>query len=398
MRKFVIITLAVPLIALVAYSMFTRLYTPDDIPEDFDYNEKEFEVTAADGASLATTAVQVKTQDTARPIIVQVAERSLDRDWNSRSVSFRTGERLAAILGGAGYHSLRFDHRGTGETRASRRTSTDLELMATDILSVARAGRRRFAPSIKIEGLGPEPITAGPAPVFYIAHDSGCALALKAVADELKSRANGKQAKAGATKPGPRPAGVVLLACDTSGTLLEQWGRQLLYNMQRKNVDPAIVERARAEWRQLLKDGRLPEKEIAATEQPPPDLVAFREALRFLHSDGMREFRETAAQLDLEASLRVLLQYDVPVLHLIGTMDSELPPEAMASTRDLADKLRTNKNYRLQILPAMNHFLKKQERDLQGPGLALERMNPFRIIQPNATRLIREFIEANLAE
>ncbi|MEQ9365331.1 MAG: alpha/beta fold hydrolase, partial [Leptospirales bacterium] len=309
------------------------------------------------------------------------------------SFSFRTGERLGSILGGAGYHNLRFDHRGTGDTSASPRTRLDLDLMAADVLSVARDGRKRFKPAtIRVEASNTPPQNRATS-LFLLAHDSGCALTLRAIKNDLiKNPAidGSKGARRDAL-----PTGVILLACDLSGALLDQWGRQLLYNMRRQNVDPDIVTRAEGEWSRFRKDGSLPLKEIAATEKPPPDLVAFREALRFMASEEMRDFRATAAAIDLEGSARTLLRRGIPVLHLIGTMDAELPPESIQAMRSLAASLAKTGPYRFHLIPAMNHFLKEQQQDLRGPGLALERMNPFRIIHPTAIRLIREFIETH---
>ncbi len=395
MRKTVIITLLIPVILMIVYSIFTRVYTPDEIPGDFAFAEEELTITAADGAGLAATAVRLQTPGPGRPVLVQVAERSLDRDWNSRSFRFRTGERLAAIFGGTGYHNLRFDHRGTGDTRASAQTRWDLQLMISDVTSAGRAARKHFV------ALAPGETDANPAAnahdsvetqfaikapeLFYVAHDGGCALTLAAIAEQLD-----KDLKA-------RPAaGVALLACDLSGSYLQQWGRKLLHNMHRQNVKAEIVDRAAAEWASFLRDGSLPLKEIAATEKLPPDLIAFREALRFMASDEMRDFRETAANLRPEESLRKLLRRGVPVLHLMGTMDAELPAEAIQAAREIDARLKaTGGGYSLRIVPGTNHFLKEQEQELRGPGLMLHRLSPFRRIQPGVIRVLREFFESN---
>lgn len=386
MRKIVIFTLSFPVGLLLFYTIFTRVYIPDSIPGDYLFDEQELELTAADGAQLAATAVRVQqSAGDVRPLVVFVAERSLDRDWNSRSFSFRTGERLAAILGGAGNHSLRFDHRGTGDTQSSPSTRLDPGLMATDITSVLRAGRKH----IYSKANDKTPIFGD---TYYLAHASACALTLSAIEQDLKKQ-DTAQISTGVEPV--LPTGVILLSCDASGTLLDQWGRKLLFNMERQGVDSEIVTRAGEEWRAFVENGRLPENEIAPAAKPSPDLIAFREAVRYMASQEMDRFRQTAAAMDLQKLIRAIVRRGIPVLHLIGTMDEELPRSAIHDASRLARSLQTAGPYAFQFIPAMNHFLKEQTEDLQGPGLALERMNPFRKIQPVVVRIIREFIERN---
>jgi pimeloyl-ACP methyl ester carboxylesterase len=371
MRRVITITLGIPLLLLGVYYVLANFYTPDEIPADFDFLETDFQVNAVDGATLAgTQLVPVAGDADARALIVFVAERGLDRDWNSRSVAFRTGQRLARILGGAGYAVFRFDHRGAGASRASSQTLQDLNLMAADIGTIARHARQTT---------GEDQM-----PVYYLAHDMGCALLARALQPEAEL---------------PRPAGVILLSCASKGSLLENWGEKLLFNMRRAGVKTEIAAQAEAEWREYLRTDRLPTAfdEIAPVRNPPPDLVAFRESVRYLARPAMDRFREPARQIHLTQTIANLRARGVPVLHLLGEFDEELPPDAVSATASFASSAEfaasdTRGTYRFRQIPRMNHFLKEQDAVLRGPALLFERLKAWRRIQPEAVMEIRTFL------
>ena len=381
MRKVVITTLAVPFVLLVGYLLLVRVYTPDTIPADFEYRSQDLTVSAADGARIAATLHHVQ-NDTAeiRPLVVFVGERSLDRDWNSKSFSFRSGARLARILGGAGFHSIRYDHRGTGDTQASLQTRLDLELMINDVGSVARAG------IAQLQSMQTNPNDSSEIQnIFFLAHDSGCAETLAALASSQN-----------------QPTGVILLSCDAAPTALDQWGEKLLFNMQRQGVDATVLDQARAEWQEFARTNQLPLsmqfQEIAPAVKPPPDLIAFREAVRYMASEKMDHFRGVAKSIAIQTRIESLVQRGVPVLHMIGEFDEELPPTSIGHTTDFARDLSKKyggQSYEFVVIPRMNHFLKEQDEAVQGPGLLLERMRPFRKIQPAAITKILEFLKRN---
>ncbi len=387
MRTTVLLTLAVPLAGILFFTALKRFYVPDELPGSYRFVEEAHTIAAADGAQLSATLTRVtgsndasenQNSATARPLIVMVADRTLDGNWNSRSFSFRSGSTLARIFASAGYHSLRFDHRGTGQTVASPRTHLDLELMTGDIAAAIQSVPRIFrSPTSEVSA------------TYLLAHGDGCALTLQSLQSHARDQVEGL-------------AGIMLTACpvaigalDEPQTLFEQWGRVLLHNMRRQRVPDKVVARAAVEWSDYAASGELPVEEIAPAKEPSPDLIAFREALAFMNSAEMQSFRELAREMHSGRALTALTKAGVPVLHLFGQSDGELPPESYERAQEYARANFSGRAaYRAQMIARMNHFLKEQEQIETGPGLALERLNPFRRIHPAAVDALLQFVIA----
>lgn len=385
MRTTVLLTLAVPLAGILIFTALKRFYVPDELPGSYSFVEETHTIPAADGARLNATLTRVigdgdaGNERGARPLIVFVADRTLDGDWNSRSFSFRSGSTLARIFASAGYHSLRFDHRGTGATVASPRTHLDLELMTGDIAAVINSVPRLFrSPADEVEA------------TYVLAHGDGCALTLQS----LQSHARGQVAGL---------AGLLLTACpiaigdlNAPQSLFEQWGRILLHNMRRQRVPQNIVSQAAIEWKHYAALGELPVEEIAPAKEPSPDLIAFREALAFMDSAEMQSYRKLARQMHSGRALTALTNAGLPVIHLFGQSDGELPPESYERAQEYARaNFSRRAEYRSLVIAGMNHFLKEQDQIETGPGLALERLNPFRRIHPEAVDAMLQFVVTN---
>ena len=371
MRKLILITLAVPLVFWLLFLALTRLYSPDTIPGDADFSEADLVLTGADGAPLAATQVVIAEQSQQLGTLLFVAERNLDRNWNSRSFRFRSGGRLARILGGAGFGSLRYDHRGSGASQASARTHQDLDLMLADLRGAARVAFQDTISGSNADG----------GARFLLAHDSGCAMSLAALERDLD--------------PGLRPRALVLLACDLGDSMLDQWGRKLLHNMQRKSVSPEVLAQARLEWQSIRRTGRLPEsfEEIAPEREPPPDLLAFRQTVNYMYSPEMERFRLIAEQI---RPYEIIRRLDIPILHLGMEFDAELPPVAAQSAAAFARAMPADL-YTYEIVPASNHFLREQPEAVPEAMLIVERLHPWRAISPALISRVQGFLARHSA-
>lgn len=364
MRTFIFLTLAAVFLPVALYWSVVFLYNPDEVPADFRVREESFITTAADASSIhgsVTFAVEPSSGAVAagRPLLLFVADRNLDRDWNSRAFDFDTGRRLARYLGAAGAHSVRYDHRGTGSSRVSRRSLNDLNLYADDLKAVLD-----HAAQLRNE------IRAGR--LYLLAHDSGCDLSLLALQQYA---------------PAETLSGAVFLTCGGPGTMLDHWGAKLLHNMERSGAAPELVDRARREWADFRENDELPQTEDAPAEPPHPDLLAFRASLEYIASEDLRAFRETARTIEFSRGLRRLTDAGVPVLHLAGGSDAELPEPRNTRVNDLASD-----RYNFVFTADLNHFLKPAAKTYHGFPLVLDRMNPLAPLHKGALQTISDFI------
>ncbi len=366
MRTFIFLTLGVVFLPIALYWGVVFLYTPDDVPTDFSVRAEDFELTSADAGRIAGSIVYATAPSgdpaPGRPLVLFVADRSLDRDWNSRSFDFDSGRRLARWLGGAGIHSVRYDHRGTGSSRASTKSVHDLNLQADDLSAVFDYAAVLRA-ELRASGM------------YLLAHDSGCNLSLLSFERYVPTR---------------ELDGLVLLACGGPGTMLDHWGAKVLHNMQRSGAAPELVARAQQEWRYFREHETLMDPaDTPGDFAGHPDLLAFRATMEYIASEDLRSFREPARTIEFSRGIRRLTSAGVPVLHLTGGTDEELP-------QTQADALRVSgvppTQYRYVQIEDMNHFLKPAEKIHSGLPLVLDRMNPLTPLHKNALQIVTEFI------
>lgn len=367
-RLLILLTILTPLLFLLAGKALALWHTPPTLPPRYGYQNRDFQIYGDDAAELHGSYIRSErpfhngAADQPRPVVLFVADRNLDRDWNAPSFAFRSGKWLARFLGEQGIDSIRYDHRGIGKSVASAQSIGDFLLQTRDLLNFYHYARQqRYMP------------------VILLAHGSGCSLALQtALEHELDI------------------ALFILLSCGHSGSLVEAWGDKLLFNMERKGVDKETLQIARQEWQLWLSTG-----ERKSAEKAPPDLAAFRNALKHLDSKAMSSFLQAGRDIyPFQMISKIVLEKRGAILHVVGGADEERPPAAQESTLRFAARLQRALAlegradlYRFLKLDHSNHFLKQSSSKATGLLLTLQRLNPFQGLDPSLLLLLQSTID-----
>lgn len=358
--------LLVPAVALVLglFGLWAayRFYS-GDARGPHSFAERDFRVYAPDGRAVEGSHVQT-TYANPSSVVILVPGRGLDRDWNSAGVYFRSGERLARLLGSRGVPSYRFDPRGTGKESGKRRHFS-LLAQAEDLAAVvAHIKKSKSEANL---------------PLRILAHGEGCVVSLMAV-----------------TRLGVRPAQLVLVGCGFPGSYLEFWGQQILANMRRANPEPRVLAAGEARMEKFVRHpqnsfsghsgndgskstpeekGRTPQGRKA--QGPPSDhnLAALERALDFLRSEESKQWTLEAHGFSFPEQARAALRAGVALTLCQAEFDSE---HKAASTQALSAQLQSHASFAKCLLPSSNHFLKEHAAPAGGDlQEVLGRASPF---------------------
>ena len=388
MRKFILLSVILPGMFLLSTWLFARFYEAPNVSGELSFIAQNFSLQSIDETQLEGTYTRLSPSDQrppssshkssalwSAPLVVFIADLNLDRDWNAPHASFHSGRWLAESLGSFGIESVRYDHRGTGRSRSSKKTKHDFNLKAEDLRTIYAYARKQK-----------------PQKLFFLAHgNNACALLLYAL-QKWKFLQEEEE-------------GIFLLSCGAEGDLLELWARKVFFNMQRKGASAASIAIAQKEW-QLWKDSHIRSsvknkgkaKQAAQNAKKEeraesPDLAAFRTALRFLSSDEMQSFRNRAPQIRFFSLLEKQIRKGKAILHIKCRYDEENPPEDQQSissfAKQIQKKYNTSYSYRFLSLNNCNHFLKEESRIAQGFVLSLSRANPLISLAPQIPQEIK---------
>lgn len=377
LRHVIVATVIIPVVLLFTLWILYRFYTPESFTDaPYTFEERDFAITGVDAARLPGTIVEARTvvgsqtvvdsqSNDMRPVAILVADLQLDRNWNSKSLSFRSGARLARILAAyGGVTSYRFDNRGTGDHGGSVLTYNDINLKMADFVSVLRAARETYPQR----------------PVLILAHGTACAPVLKALqADRTESISI---------------RAIYLLACGSVGNELENRGEQIFHNMELRGVSRENIRQARQEWKHWQAAGAVADAVPEDAPETHPDIIAFRNGMRYYSAPEQSDYIQTMRNLNLTDLLRSHLRQGIPITHFLGGKDMDLPTEVFHQTVASGTELTAAyPGYKLHVIENMNHFLKEQHGVREGlPDLIMERMNPFRVIAPEFLRLLLESV------
>lgn len=356
MKPKTIILTTMLLFVLVSFGLLfnAQFSTGSRIPLPKGASETEDRVYSEDGTVLPYTIVRPIDKPLAR--IILVADESLDRNWNSRSIQYGTGMDLAHSLAEKGYATIRYDQRGSGESILSGLNRPDIQNLTMDLGKIRQLGQKDF-PGI---------------PEVILAHGNSCAIVLQ-----------------GIQKSGELPAGILLTGCAYSGTLLDNWGERLLENMSRSSVDRSVMDQARKDLDHWIASKGSMESVTESMESSDttgasgddsdvsPDLLAFYHALDHMDSEKKASWTKKAATIRPMELASDLLRSGVKITQLIGEYDPEIPEGELEAT--LAYKSKQNlTTYQLLVLDKVDHFLKTSE---SRPGTVMEKF-AFRV-DPN---------------
>ncbi|MCB1173215.1 MAG: alpha/beta fold hydrolase [Leptospiraceae bacterium] len=226
MRRFIWISLALPIVLLVLWWLVRTWNDFTVLPESWPQPPLAFEsqsesLTAADGSQIPTVQLKPLHQvGLPAGTVVLIAEQGRDMNWQSRGLSFASGRRVAALLGQAGFSSWRYDQRGTGSNRASLKSALDLQLLSNDLKQTVLAAARNQAASLDL-----------------VAHGNlACALAL-----HLAGQKTGRVVKR-----------LVLIECLPESSYLQMWFSDAQLQMLRRAIPLAEVDQAALEWEQRM--------------------------------------------------------------------------------------------------------------------------------------------------
>ncbi len=333
-----------------------------DIPLHGPVHEEEHTVYAADGTGIFFTLSEPADSSISKKadFVILMADRNLDRDWNTTAVRFFTGRDLAQYLSSAGYSVIRADQRGTGMTQPSGLNYADPENAASDLLRIMDwAAQEKQASGFKI-----------------IAHGEACSAAVTAESQKIK--------------------GYILLSCVSRGSLLDTWGDRLLHNMKKAGVPEDILKQSEkdlAYWIQSKKEGRTPErkpadstvKTDAKSEEKAltADQIAFFKALEFMDtSEKMNRWPSVASGLVLSEDIKKVLKKGIPVLHLTGSVNTEIPEDVLLhwQEKEVPELSSAGQNlYEFKIISKADHFFKdRSSKDTSALDVFLMKMDPFK--------------------
>lgn len=368
MPKFILLSVLLPIVFLLSIWLFIKLYEPQNLAGNIPFATQNFSLYAVDGAQLKGTYTRLSPPAKKQPpLILFIADLDLDRDWNAPNLSFHSGHWLAKSLASFGIESIRYDHRGTGQSRASENTKYDFDLKAED-LRVLHAYARKQEPQ----------------KLLFLAHgDNACGLLLYALQKWNLSQ---------------KGDGLFLLSCGAQGKLLDIWARKLFFNMQRKGVSASIISKAEKEWQLWKKSSaKIPSHNPKKKDKiGSPDLAAFRAALHFLSSEKMHNFRNRGQEIHFYSLLEKQILRRMPVLHIKCRYDEESPPQdqetAFSFAIQMQKKYGTSNSYRFRNINNCNHFLKEESRIVQGFTLSLTRANPLTSLATQVPQEIKSYI------
>ncbi len=380
-RKFIIATIVIPILLLALYFFIDRSGPGSSFPGKVSYSERVETIYSVDGTIIPVT-ITVPDSDRYSKMIILASDRGLDADWNSKGLISFTGEYLAHAFASNGIATIRYDQRGTGESKISGRNEPDPEYLAADLGSVLKWTR-----SAQVEQV----------PIYLLGHGEGCITALMSV-----------------ERSDVQIDGVILSGCAYSGSLLENWGMRLINNMKRRKVDPKYISQASLDLKKWIHQkegvqsqvnasnentfstpvnaGGTPE-DSSAKKAMAPDLIAFYQALEYMESPEHKSYTNQSAKLIFKKLLQTVIEKQVRVYQFIGQMDDEIPDTEREENLNLKNRFPAS-FYRLTILPKTDHFyMERMEKSSSIITELLRQLSPMRNYSQNSVRLLLETIE-----
>lgn len=364
----------------VVYLVFFHTSSPEGYEGSFDVQTEQFRIYGEDGTILPVTRTTPVGDGTSMITVIH-PDRGLNGDWNSSGIQFQTGTFLRRSLASHGISAISFDQRGTGQSVISGKNRSAPETLVKDFLSVERAILDRKKTK-KIDHL------------TYLGHGEGCAYVLLAALEKVNKNER-------------KPDQILLTGCAYSGTLLENWGARLIFNMEKAGVEPELIKNARDTLQFWLKkqksagpshsstpdsatgtasvhsDGNLKTGETQEAKQMHPDLIAFYNALNYAESDEMRRWTKEASKIHIPELIKKAIQNGISVHQFAGTTDEEIPSSEWDEQKKFRDTLYTDHPnrkhlYSLKEVNNADHFFIQRESSSSSiVETALRRMNPF---------------------
>ena len=402
MRKFFIYTLFSPMLCLIFFWGIIHFYEPTSKYGFFNFEKEKNKIYGVDGLEIHFTDYKINKSNQPTPLLVFVADTSLDRDWNAQNFKFKSGKLLANALASNGFRVITYDQRGTGSSYANENTINNLSLKLEDLKTIYE-----YSKKLRYSNL------------FFLAHgNEACATLLYAI-DKWNWQ---NQIK-----------GVVLIGCGGDGSLLDLWKSKLLFNMKRNGVKVKDLEKATIVLNKYFENSsynistlnELIKKDFNSggvdknnsggvgknnksggvdkdnnsggveKDNISSDLKTFHNALLNFSKKDWDEYRLLAPKIYTQNLIKKLLSQGVNVLHLQSSFDEERPLKELNETIEFSNKNSNFKNYKFKKIMSSDYFLREQDKIYTGLPLVVTRLNPFRNLEKNYIEEIKYFVLNN---
>jgi pimeloyl-ACP methyl ester carboxylesterase len=337
-----------------------------DYGETIPYKQNDLKLFGEDGTFLPGEML-VPERPSGRAVIL-VADKRLDRNWNTTRISFDTGKLIAHVLASNGAVVTVYDQRGAGLSVPSGKNYPNPSNSTSDLHTVYEKAKELAGPGITS--------------MEIVAHGQGCLTALLAV-NRYKLRV----------------ARIYLLGCAASGRYLEFWSRQILQNMERSGVEAEVMKRAESvvaqwlakpEYEPILFSEELSEEEKARYEKIDKDLQPLYRGLDYMQSEEMIDWTRLTKEIAFDDEIRKALRSGVKIAHILTEFDEEIPARDIEHYTKKSD-LFPEKNYSLRVLKGADHFFYlRKERAFSSFRLILDRAMPIKDIHPELFKNIIE--------
>jgi len=350
-RNLIFLTFGIAIALLLTLQIIKTRPLPD-YGKKIAYTTKSLKVYGDDGTFLPTD-VLIPEKPSGRTAIL-LADRHLDRNWNTIRISFDTGKIIAHILASNGIATVVYDQRDSGLSVRSGKNYANPSNLSDDIRII-------YKTAMELDELKHSSVD-------LIAHGEGCLTGLLAASKfKLKIKT------------------IYLLNCAASQSYLDFWGRQLMQNMKRSGVDASILAQAETiieEWKH--KKGYEPVDLSEKTDygDTDSDLIPLLHGLNYMQTEEMIGWTREAKEIYMVDEIKKAIRSGIKIVHVFSEFDEELPPDELRFYKEKGKTAFDPKGYTQVEIPKADHFFfETEERPFFKMKMIVQRINPLKKIR-----------------
>jgi len=319
--------------------------------------DRRFTIISLEGSTAGK--LELSRTENPKSIFLLVADRRMDRRWNTTHLETRLGLKISQILNERSIDSAVFDRKDAGLPPDHYLPTTEIAEQIRDAFIALQAYRE-----------SQQIYRQNQVTVNILAHGDGCLATLTAIA-----------------KFQIEPTRMILLGCAYDGSLLETYGETIRNTMQLTKVKETILTQSQSEWHdwlnqpeyeELTEDQWLEKQKVMLKEGIDQDLVAFRRTVSVFQRPHNRKWLIESKQLSyIDLVNQVLKSSRVLIDHYPSEFDEELPTDLI--TRNSVRAATFGPRYTFKVLPRTDHFLFEKDTPPASPvENMMSRGNPFK--------------------
>lgn len=342
-RIIIFSTIMLPAFFGLAWWLMLRYYLPDIPWNNISYEVRNDKLIGADGSDIPFTFIKSKTGKKNK-IVLMVSELARDRNWNTKGISTRVGKRLAITLGKSGYDSIRFDQRGTGQSKASLQTIYNISLKLSDIRNVYLYLLKQYGYSSN--------------QIVILAHGySGCNYTLESLKNLKEFESN-----------------IILINCGGPGNFLDTWARRIFINMRHRGVPENTIRQARMEWSKFVQSSQIQ----PVSKKTHSDIATFRNTITYFHNKHNQKFLDHSKKIFFARNIQLYLNRQITIHHFHSQYDSEFFREETDYIKTMAKKYTKSGNYHFHYLKNSDHLIRDKFKNENNLFIMIKQnFNPF---------------------